>query len=120
LDELRVDVSHKGKKDEIAVITAKGYIDTTTKDEIERVLLNILAKKKYKLIVNLKDVDYINSSGWGVFLREIKDIRENKGDIVLINMSPDVYSVFETMELSHIIRSFDSMKAAVSHFSADK
>jgi len=112
LDELRVDVSHKGKKDEIAVITAKGYIDTTTKDEIERVLLNILAKKKYKLIVNLKDVDYINSSGWGVFLREIKDIRDN--------MSPDVYSVFETMELSHIIRSFDSMKAAVSHFSADK
>ena len=117
MEELQIEVSYKGKNDEIAIITANGYIDTITKEEIEEVLLNQLTLGKYKIIIDLKKISYINSSGWGVFLREIKEIRQKKGDLVLLNMTSDVYDVFETMELSRIIKHFVSLKKAVEYFS---
>jgi anti-sigma B factor antagonist len=117
LEELQIEVSYKGKNDDIAIITARGYIDTITKEEIEEVLLNQLTLGKHKIIIDLKKISYINSSGWGVFLREIKEIREKKGDLVLLNMTADVYDVFETMELSKIIKHFVSLKKAVEYFS---
>jgi anti-anti-sigma factor len=113
LQELQIDVSYKGKNDDVVVIAARGDIDTITKDRLERALVDQIKKKKYKLVFNLAKVGYVNSSGWGVFLREIKEIREHKGDLVLVNMTPDVNQVFETMELSKIIKSFDTLGEAV-------
>ena len=113
MQELQIDVSYKGKNDDVVVIAARGDIDTLTKDRLERALVDQIKKKKYKLVFNLAKVGYVNSSGWGVFLREIKEIREHKGDLVLVNMTPDVNQVFETMELSKIIKSFDTLGEAV-------
>jgi anti-sigma B factor antagonist len=83
-------------------------------------LTSIVSKKKYKLVIDLSDTEYVNSSGWGVFLRDLKTIRQNGGDIVLANMSPDVRIVYETMEFSQIFRSFDSLDAAFAHFEKGK
>jgi len=96
-----------------------GYIDTTTAPEIENVLLKELSQKKYKVIIDLENVDYVNSSGWGVFIREIKQIRENGGDLVLVKMTPDVFSVYETMEFSKILKSFNNLDGAISYFKED-
>lgn len=117
LQDLQIDVSYSGAKKEVVIITAKGYIDTITKEQLEKALMDQIHKKKYKFVINLSKVSYVNSSGWGVFLREIKEIRENNGDLVLVNMTPDVLQVFETMELSKIIKSFDRLNDAVKNFS---
>ena len=117
LQELQIDVSYSGAKKDVVVIAAKGYIDTITKEQLEKTLIDQVKNKKYKIVFNLAKVSYVNSSGWGVFLREIKEIREHNGDLVLVNMTPDVNQVFETMELSKIIKSFDKLGEAIKYFS---
>ena len=104
--DIQVDVSYTGDEANIAVISASGFIDTTTAPELEKKLEEQLALNKYKIIVNLENIDYVSSAGWGVFVSEIREIRENNGDLVLVNMSPDVYDVYELMEFSSILKSF--------------
>jgi anti-sigma B factor antagonist len=116
MPDIQVDVRYNGDSDEIAVIEAKGFIDTTTAPELEKKLEEQLALNKYKIIVNLENIDYVSSAGWGVFVSEIREIRENSGDLVLVNMSPDVYDVYELMEFSSILKSYDSVDEAVSSF----
>jgi len=116
MPDIQVDVSYKGENDEIAVISAKGFIDTTTAPELEKKLEEQLALNKYKIVVDLKNIDYVSSAGWGVFVSEIREIRENGGDLVLVNMSPDVYDVYELMEFSSILKSFDGLEEAISNF----
>ena len=53
---------------------------------------------------------------WGVFIREIKEIRKNAGDLVLVSMHPDVYMVYETMEFSRILKSFENLEDGISYF----
>jgi anti-sigma B factor antagonist len=120
MPDIQVDVSYTGNSNEIAIISAKGFIDTTTAPDLEKKLEEQLALNKYKIIVNLENIDYVSSAGWGVFVSEIREIRENNGDLVLINMSSDVYDVYELMEFSSILKSFDSIDDAVASFTGEK
>ncbi len=116
MPDIQVDVRYDGDSDEIAIIEAKGFIDTTTAPELEKKLEEQLAFNKYKIVVNLEKIDYVSSAGWGVFVSEIREIRENSGDLVLVNMSPDVYDVYELMEFSSILKSYDSVDEAIAGF----
>ncbi len=116
MPDIQVDVRYDGDSDEIAIIEAKGFIDTTTAPELEKKLEEQLALNKYKIVVNLEKIDYVSSAGWGVFVSEIREIRENSGDLVLVNMSPDVYDVYELMEFSSILKSYDSVDEAIAGF----
>lgn len=120
MDEFRVEVTYEGTDNEIVIVQPCGYIDSTTYTDLEKIILEQLTKKTYKIIVHLDECEYVNSSGWGVFIREIKDIRKNEGDLVLVNMQPDVYMVYETMEFSKILKSFESLQEGVSYFSKSK
>ena len=117
---IQLEISYAGLNKEIVIINARGYIDNTTAPEIEVVMKEQLASGRYKFIVNLKEINYVSSAGWGVFVSEIREIRDHNGDIVLTNMSSDVHNVFELMEFSSILKSFDSMKQAVSYFLGTK
>jgi anti-sigma B factor antagonist len=111
--DIQVDVSYTGKDEEIAIISARGFIDTTTAPDLEKRLEEQLALNKYRIIVNLENIDYVSSAGWGVFVSEIREIRENNGDLVLVNMSSDVFDVYELMEFSSILKSFESIEDAI-------
>jgi len=118
MPDIQVDVKYAGNDNDIAIISAKGFIDTTTAPDLEKKLEEQLALNKYKIIVDLKNIDYVSSAGWGVFVSEIREIRENNGDLVLINMSSDVYDVYELMEFSSILKSFDNVEDAIVNFTS--
>jgi len=113
---IKIEVSYAGPNKEVLIINGTGYIDTTTAPEIDRVIDEQLSLGLYKIIVDLKDINYISSAGWGVFVSNLSVIRANYGDIVLVNMTPDVHNVYELMEFSSILRSFDSLDLAISFF----
>ncbi|MFC1504234.1 STAS domain-containing protein [Spirochaetota bacterium] len=116
MPDLEVTTEYLGADRTIAIIRAKGYIDTVTVPEIEKNIQQLLEQNKYKIIMDLKDINYVSSAGWGVFVSEIKDIRRNGGDFVLIGMSPDVHDVYELMEFSTILKAFPSIKEALENF----
>ena len=113
---ITTDITHEGDKNEVVIISVHGYIDSTTTPELSMIIDRQIVDGKYMLIVNLKGVDYISSIGWGVFISNLKEMREHEGDIILINMSSNVHNIFDLMELSSIIKSFDELNKAVEHF----
>ena len=116
MGDLQIDITQAGQNNEVTVITPRGYIDTTTVEDLEKKLRELVSLDQYRLVIDLAYTEYINSSGWGVFLRDIKQIRENEGDLILSNMHPDVQMIFETMEFSQIFKSYDSVEAACASF----
>ncbi|MFQ5602347.1 MAG: STAS domain-containing protein [bacterium] len=120
MEGIQVSVEKAGEKQNISVIKVGGYIDTTTSAELEHALNSVLRSNSYNIIIDLGNVDYISSAGWGIFISEIKGIRENKGDLKLVRMIPDVYEVFELLEFHYILKAFDSLDEAIADFSQEK
>lgn len=116
MEGIQVSAEVAGSRNQISIIKVGGYIDTTTSSELERALDSLLKQGRFFLIVDLGNVDYISSAGWGIFISEIKSIRENGGDLKLVRMVPDVYEIFELLEFHHILDVYDSVDEAINKF----
>jgi anti-sigma B factor antagonist len=114
-----VIVEEAGPHGEIAVVRVTGYVDTTTSHELEKKINAILERRIYNIVVDLSGVDYLSSAGWGIFIGEIREMREQGGDLKLAGMSPDVYEVFELLEFQNILESYKTAAEAVGRFESE-
>jgi len=97
-------------------LKVSGYLDTTTAGELENALYGLLEKNRYKIVVDLSGVNYISSAGWGIFIGEIKDIRNHGGDLKLAGMVGDVHEVFQLLEFHSILEAYGSSQEAAEAF----
>jgi len=116
MEGIQVSLEKTGFQGDISIIKVGGYIDTTTSSELERALDSLLKAGVFRIIIDLGNVDYISSAGWGIFISEIKGIRERGGDLKLAKMIPDVYEVFELLEFHYILKAYDTVEQAIQDF----
>lgn len=102
------------------VIKTKGYIDTTTAGELEKVFDTAFKAKKYKIIIDLSGSDYVSSAGWGIFVGIKKSLQKNKGDIKLSSMKTEVLEVYEVLDFTHILEYYKDTDAAIASFEKTK
>jgi anti-sigma B factor antagonist len=113
MNHIQVTASTSPHHRDITILAVKGSIDTNTAPEFERVFQTALSERKYHLIVDLKEVDYVSSAGWGIFVGEIKRIRAQKGNLFLASMHPEVEEAYQLLELGSIIKAFPNVDLAV-------
>jgi anti-anti-sigma factor len=116
MEGIQLSVEKAGKNNSVSIIKVGGYIDTTTSSELEHALGSLLKAGSHNIIIDLGNVDYVSSAGWGIFISEIKGIREKGGDLKLVRMIPEVYEVFELLEFHYILKAFDSIEDAIKDF----
>lgn len=100
----------------VSILRVSGYVDTTTSPELERRLQALLREKRYHIVVDLARVEYISSAGWGIFISEIREIREKGGDLKLAGMMPDVREVFDLLEFENILQAYSDADLAAASF----
>jgi len=100
----------------VSVLRVSGYVDTTTSPDLERRLQALLRDKRFHIVVDLSGVEYISSAGWGIFISEIREIREQGGDLKLAGMVPDVREVFDLLEFENILKSYPDAELAIASF----
>jgi anti-sigma B factor antagonist len=81
----------------INILELKGYLDAHTTPDLEKAFQDLLEQKRFNIVVNCKELTYISSAGLGVFMAYIEDVRKNKGDIKLSNMTSKVYNIFDLL-----------------------
>jgi anti-sigma B factor antagonist len=101
---------------DVTIMKVSGYLDTTTAGELESALNGLLKKGCSKIVVDLSGVTYISSAGWGIFIGEIKEIRNRSGDLKLAGMVGDVFEVFQLLEFQTILEAYPSPEEAVDAF----
>jgi len=113
MDSLIIEEEYAG---DVIVLKLRGLIDSGTSQQLEDKFKDLVTAKSVRVVVDLQDVDYISSAGWGIFVGEIKGIRERNGDIKLAGMTPDVREVFDLLEFHTLLQPYDSKEDAVAVF----
>ena len=103
----------------VVVLKLHGIIDSGTAQFLEDKFNELVASNTVRIVVDLGDVTYISSAGWGIFVGEIKGIRQRNGDIKLAAMHPDVREVFELLEFSALLKPYATKEEALSTFAAN-
>lgn len=116
VDGIVVSVTPGSNASGVSILKVSGYLDTTTASELESALYRVLNDGACRIVVDLSGVNYISSAGWGIFIGEIKDIRNRGGDLKLAGMVGDVHEVFQLLEFDSILEAYASSSEAIAAF----
>ncbi len=116
VDGIVVSVMSSAGSAGVSVLKVSGYLDTTTAGELETALYALLDRESFKIVVDLSGVNYISSAGWGIFIGEIKRIRNHGGDLKLSGMVGDVHEVFQLLEFHSILEAYPTIQEASAAF----
>ncbi len=113
---IEIALNKVGARRDIAMLIVRGYIDTMTCSILLNKITETLNSGMLQIIVDMAQVNYVSSAGWGVFVGEIKGIRERGGDLKIVQMTPEVYDVFEMLEFNRILSYYESIEEAINDF----
>jgi anti-anti-sigma factor len=106
----------KQDKDGITIVDVAGVVDTGTTLILDEHLSALLREERYKLVINLAEVTYVSSAGWGLFISLLQKTREQQGDIKLVAMSQEVRNVFNMLAFSNLISAYLTEEEAIAAF----
>jgi anti-sigma B factor antagonist len=86
-----------------AIITVRGEIDLHNSPELRSALLELLQKNQIKkLILNLAQVPYMDSSAIAVLVESLQKLRKLGGRVFLTGLQPRVRGLLEIARLDTI------------------
>jgi anti-anti-sigma factor len=105
------------KKDKIDIISfSVNKINALITDEIRDGINKVFDNSNSKVIIDLKGVEYIDSSGFGCFLSVMKAARSNYGVLKFVNPEPGVMELFQTLHLHTVFQIYDDIDICIRSF----
>ncbi|WP_163540015.1 anti-sigma factor antagonist [Gracilibacillus sp. YIM 98692] len=91
------------QKDSVYEVKLTGEIDAYTAPKLKETLVPLTQTKDRIVEVNLENVNYMDSTGLGVFISALKATREYNSELKLISLQDRVQRLFEITGLDNII-----------------
>lgn len=85
------------------VMYISGEVDIYTAPDLKKELLGLTLQQGNTVIVDLSNVNYMDSTGIGVFISALKSTKENDSQLKLVNLQSQVMRLFEITGLNEII-----------------
>lgn len=78
--------------------------------------LNALLEPETKLILDLKGVKFIDSSGFGAMLSVFKTARKSNSIFKICNVNPEVMELVKLMQLHNVFDIYDNLEGCIDSF----
>ena len=92
------DSEHEGW----AVVSASGEVDVASAPALRTRLDELLEAGAARMVIDLEDVDFIDSTGLGVLVGALRRARAANGDVRLVCTNPRILKVFEATGLHEV------------------
>jgi len=110
-----INIEKKNKTDIISFTVNK--LNALIADEVRDSIISVFDNANSKVIIDLKGLEYIDSSGFGCFLSVMKAARNNYGMLKFANPEPRISELFKTLHLHTIFQIYDDMDDCLRSFS---
>ena len=115
-DSLKINLEKINDVDNGLVIYLNGYIDTYNSSFFQKRISKVVESGFVNLIFKCSALNYVSSTGIGSFTAFLKLIKPKGGDIVLLEIQPKVYEVFQLLGFSQFFNIKDSLPDAINFF----
>lgn len=99
---INLEIHTRCVDEHMAIVTIAGEMDIHTTPQAKTAMLDLLAKGYYQLVVNLQQMDYLDSTALGMLVGALKRSRERGGDLRLVAPTPRILRLLEITRLINV------------------
>jgi anti-sigma B factor antagonist len=103
-------------KQDVAMMMVKGRVDSDSAPELDSALGKLLADGQKKIVLNLKEMDYMSSAGLRSLVKALKGTQGAGGNLHLASVSEAVRGVLLTVGMLQMFNLFSTNEEAVAGF----
>jgi anti-anti-sigma factor len=103
------------EKNGIVCVTIKGRMEAQLAPEFEKVIKEIIANDRRRLLFDLSALDYLRSSVLRVILNAVKEINGKSGKVVLCCLNGYVKEIFEVNRFKDSIAITESVESGIQN-----
>ena len=97
-------------------IELTGILDGIKGNELRREVSEIIAKGTDVLLIDLKDVNFINSSGLGSLVSSMQIVRDVNAKLFVCSINDQVRMLFELTKMDKIFKVYKDKEDFVNNF----
>ncbi|MBN2119542.1 MAG: STAS domain-containing protein [Candidatus Omnitrophica bacterium] len=87
------------RKEGVYIMSLVGSLDGNAYGECDKQVDSLVLKPAKVLIFDMKELDYIASIGFAVFIKARRVIEEGGGVVALVNLKPSIRKIFDTVKI---------------------
>ncbi|MEK9657498.1 MAG: STAS domain-containing protein [bacterium] len=88
------------EKEKETTVNLKGEIDLYSCEQLDKTLTKLVKENKNKIILNMQDIQYIDSTGLGTIAKNAKELETKQEKLYLYSCQPRVQKMFEISGLN--------------------
>jgi len=101
---------------DVTILRIQGDLDFENTVWLRGELHELLGHERFKIILDLGQVEIISSYTVGVFVAFARDLRDRGGDLKFLHLQKRVKQTFEATRINHILQIFSNEEEAVQSF----
>jgi anti-sigma B factor antagonist len=104
---------------DVTIVDLTGQIKLGEGSSILRdAVKDLLSKDQKKILLNLADINYIDSSGIGELVAAYTSVRRQGGELKLLRLTKKVHDVLQITKLYTVFHVLDDEAAAIAAFNS--
>lgn len=116
-ESLKIRLQKVDSVDGCLILYLTGYIDTYNSNFFQKRVNRAVESGFIRLVFHCSGLNYVSSTGIGSFTAFLKAVKPRGGDLVLLEIQPKVYEVFQLLGFSQFFNIKDNLDEAVEFFS---
>ncbi len=108
------------QQDGVWVVSVAGDIDVSNADRLREGLDRVLASGQERLVVDLRAVPFMDSTGLGVLVGRLKVVRARRGSMRLVCADPRMLRVLSITGLDTVFALHDTVESAIAALAAPR
>jgi anti-sigma B factor antagonist len=111
-----MNIVSEEQKGVVVMYIKEERLDAHNSGELKTLLLETFQQGHKNILIDLKDVRFIDSSGLGALVSGFKNAISNQGGLKLSSLQTQVKSMFELTRLHRVFEIFPSSIEALENF----
>jgi anti-sigma B factor antagonist len=100
--------------DDRHVVAVRGEIDLFTAPELKQKLTDAIEAGKSRIVVDLTETTFLDSTALGVLIGAVKRLRSRDGALVIVNTDQNIAKTFEITGLDQIFTILGTRDSAIA------
>lgn len=101
-------------QDTVPIIYLAGTLEIGKQAVLKEELLKNVKSKSQKMVLHFGDVEFIDSACLGALIGFLRELRKAGGDIGIVALQDEVYSIFQITRMDKVFRIFDTIEEAIA------
>lgn len=112
MENIRLDTSIR-EREGLKILDAAGEIDIFTAPRFKSAVYDVISRGQKQLIINMEQVAYMDSSGFGALLSATKQLRPEGGKVNLVKCNRSISRMLRITRLDTIFGVYSSEEEAM-------